>query len=103
MDRAFDCRRPPGDTCSKLQWISSDCIVTLSELRVRRPQPDLLALDLPQAGVVASTQTRGAGEQRLDHALEVERRSADALQHLARPRLLLERLCQFAVAVLQFG
>ena len=55
-----------------------------------------------QYHVVDSTNPRGALDDGVEHRLHVRRRAADDAEHLGRRRLMLQRLAQFSVALLEF-
>ena len=52
--------------------------------------------------VVNTTNPGGALDDGIEHRLHVRRRAADDAEHLGRRRLMLQRLAQFRVALLQF-
>ncbi len=63
-----------------------------------RRRPVCLVIADDDMGRVRRTQPRGGFDQRVQNRLEVERRPADHLQHVARGGLILERLCQIVGA-----
>ena len=55
-----------------------------------------------QHHVINPTNPRGALDDRVEHRLHVRGRAADDAEHLGRRRLMLQRLAQFRVALLDF-
>ncbi len=55
-----------------------------------------------QHHVIDPTNPRRALDDRVQHRLHVGRRAADDAEHLGRRRLMLQRLAQFRVALLDF-
>ena len=55
-----------------------------------------------QHHVIDPANPRGALDDGVEHRLHVRRRAADDAEHLGRCRLMLQRLAQFCVALLDF-
>ena len=55
-----------------------------------------------QHHIINPTNPRGALDDRVEHRLHVRGRAADDAEHLGRRRLMLQRLAQFRVALLDF-
>src|SRR5215471_5071431 len=74
-------------------------------LRVDREQCDVAIYVVSAEGDPARsgpTQPLGSPDERVEHRLQIERRAADDLQHIARRGLVFERLLQVVRAILQF-
>src|SRR5215831_20354812 len=67
----------------------------------RRRNVDV-ALQSVDEPAIRSAESHRAGDQSVEHGLEIERRTADQLEHVAGRRLLFEGDPQLAVARLQF-
>src|SRR5262249_44402652 len=67
-----------------------------------RPRNGHGSLAQPQLHVIDSTNPGGALDDGIEYRLHVRRRTADNAEHLRRCRLMLQRLAQFGVALLQF-
>ena len=61
-----------------------------------------VALAESQHHVIDPANPRRALDDGIEHRLHVRRRAADDAEHLGRRRLMLQRLAQFRVALLQF-
>ena len=66
------------------------------------PRNHNVALAEPQHHVINPTNPRGALDDGVEHRLHVGRRAADDAEHLGGRRLMLQRLAQFRVALLEF-
>ena len=56
----------------------------------------------PQPHIINAANPCRTFDDRVKHRLHVRRRSADDAEHLGRCRLMLQRLAQFRIALLQF-
>ena len=61
-----------------------------------------IAVPLEDHATVGVAQTRGGGDQRIKHAVEIERRAADDLENVGGRGLLLQRFSQVASTRLNF-
>ena len=66
------------------------------------PWNRMFALVQSQYHVVDPTNPGGAFDYRVEDRLHIRRRAADDAEHLGGCRLMLQRLAQFCVALLQF-
>ena len=66
------------------------------------PRNHSVPLAESQHHVIDPTNPRGALDDGVEHRLHVRRRAADDAEHLGRCRLMLQRLAQFRIALLQF-
>src|SRR5215831_12246077 len=68
-----------------------------------RREHDLIALDPGQYARVPPKQTRRAGQDRVEHWLDIRLRAADDAQDVAGGRLLVERGGEIAIPRLELG
>ena len=61
-----------------------------------------LVLAESQLYIINPTNPSSTLDDRIEHRLHIRRRPADNAQHFGRCRLMLQRLAQFGVALLQF-
>ena len=61
-----------------------------------------VSLTEPKHHVINSTNPSRALDDGIEHRLHVRRRAADDAEHLGRGCLMLQRLAQFCVALLEF-
>ena len=66
------------------------------------PRNHIVPLVESQHHVINPANPRGALDDGVEHRLHVRRRAADDAEHLGRCRLMLQRLAQFRVALLDF-
>ena len=64
------------------------------------PRNQTVPLTESQHHVINPANPRGALDDGIEHRLHVRRRAADDAEHLGRRRLMLQRLAQFCVALL---
>ena len=68
-----------------------------------RGELDLITREPGQRARVTPQQADGAGENRVEHRLDIRLRAADDAQDVAGRRLLLQRRGHVCVALLQLG
>ena len=66
------------------------------------PRNHSVPLAQPQHHIIDPTNPRRALDDGVEHRLHVRRRAADDAEHFGRRRLMLQRLAQFCVALLDF-
>ena len=66
------------------------------------PRNHNVSLAEPQYHIIDPTNPCGALDDGVEHRLHVSRRAADDAEHLGGRRLMLQRLAQFRVALLDF-
>ena len=62
----------------------------------------IFALLKSQQHIIDPTNSRGALDDGVEHRLHIRGRAADDAEHLGRRRLMLQRLAQFGIALLEF-
>src|SRR4030095_9141797 len=86
-------------------WVINTNLSAVSRYGQRtemRPRNENVALAKPQAQVIDPTNPCSALDDRIENRLHVGRRAADDAEHFGCRRLMLQRLTQFRIALLQF-
>ena len=87
---------------AKLWLINTDLDAAIRYRTKMSPPNHSFALAESQHHVIDPTNPRGALDDGVEDRLHVRRRPADDAEHLGRCRLMLQRLAQFCVALLEF-
>ena len=87
---------------AKLWLISTDLDAGNGYRTEMSPRNHIVSLVESQHHVINPTNPRGALDDGVEDRLHVRRRAADDAEHLGRRRLMLQRLAQFRIALIQF-
>ena len=93
--------------CSRIQrYCGSSILISTRPDRAWNQNEPATTMTVPlaesQHQIINPTNPRRALDDRIEDRLHVRRRAADDAEHLGRCRLMLQRLAQFCVALLQF-
>jgi hypothetical protein len=100
---AFECH-PPGDpfAAGRNSSFAQDFPILVAVAITRQVAKDLAVAHDDGCGVAAA-QPRRRRDHRVEHRLQVERRTADNLEHVAGRGLVFERFFEVACALAQFA
>src|SRR6266700_7569510 len=80
---------------SRLDWLAHHALCDLGKKAVVRDVMIEAAPCNSDDGSICVTESRGGLDQRVEHCLQIEGRTADDLEHVGGRSLLLQRFAQF--------